>query len=447
MPASAIIDIEAQKKGSGITETTRELRGLDSAMESVDGKAEKVFKRMERPLGRTVFAMAAESALGLESGVGHASGAMMALERGFHAAAMGAMMLGGPMASVALVTAGVLAIILKLNEAFNKNGEAIAKEVEEAYKSQDAMRANADSLLRLGRITKEQHDLLIRLSGEKTKQADEDIKLAETAMKHALARLEEQKILANSEKRIRLGIDSTKELKKAQDDYNKALETYNTAIGPHTVEAFKKSDEAKKKMAEAEKKRIEEMIQNIHHLEEAYNRHIEKMQSMAQKMSAEFQKYSGAISGNIKKINGQIVLDTAQMAADMVKTTATMLAEQLSYWGMFDILTGNVGKGVAELAGSAAISAAGGVAAAALGPDSGTGNSPALGSAASAGSEQQGLETTRNQMNLNVTIAGGIPDPHSITFIMDEINKRVQAFNGVMVASVVKPPVGQIPGT
>ena len=136
----------ADSAKAGIKDVANSLSSVDTASASTGTNYDKLFSKMERPLGRAAFSGLAADMLSSSSAMGTATGATGMLSEGLHAVGNAAIFAGGEFAMIAI---GAVAVY----EIYNKLHGSSKETVEDFEKSMNAIVKNKDSLFELSTET------------------------------------------------------------------------------------------------------------------------------------------------------------------------------------------------------------------------------------------------------------------------------------------------------
>ena len=403
---------------SGMNKAENAAKNSGREAEASTSKFESLGKRLERPLGRTLFAGLASEMLSANEAGAATSGAMMATERGLHAVGIAAMFAGGGFATIIMIGAALVATILKISSATEKNAES-TKKFTDATSASVAELINAkETLGKSNDVRRDELMLIDKAIYAKEAQLKTELGLIKASLEKSEAQkrfilngqdlivqeslhMTKQKALAENETEM---IDLLKQRAIVQEALNKLNATTDTSamLGAQAVmtakltaatmdmsQARQKDEELQAqiniqtKLAIAETdpikfKSIQEEIAFLTQLQQAYKDQetvlklkVASMKTLGQMLYSLAETTGKNLSSAFKKSNGAIILDGAQFASTMIKQAFDMASGQLfarAAVDAFDPL--RAGLAPAEFAEAAALSALGGVLSAAVGPDS-----------------------------------------------------------------------------
>ncbi len=498
MPAQAIIDIGSHYEGSGVQQATQGVDKLDNSLNKVEGSSDRLITKLERPIGRIAYGGLAESALSAASANAKLDGVTGTLHQTFHVLGSALLFVNPELGFLALGAAAIITIFAKLSNSVIDSAENIQKNVELQRKLKEEYKESSEVLLKHGVINKQQAAILRESSAEAQKEIEkvkeqtkvraeylsvqiEILKKAKESSRDDVERSTIQVSLNERQQEFNAIAKATsgllQDVKKDDQDRAKSIEHHYKALGELAQVQAKVINQEKERrdFAGIDKKTLDDMVSaesEITLLTEKLNNtksesdrielqaHIDYLnrrvsadrsilsseKSVLDERAKIFSKYDQLIADEWLKSNHNMQKVAEAIGASIIKDAANVFATKLEIAAAADIFL-NPGLAIAELAGAAAIrTIGGGISSDLTGALTDTGSPSTVSSGLSQGGNLAS-GTVPNQMNLNVTISGGIPDPHSIQYIMRAINEQVQQFNGVVVASVVKPAVGQLPGS
>lgn len=364
-------------------------------------------KRMERPLGRTFFAMAAEEMLGVGKAGDAASGQVMALERGFHALSMGAMVLTGPMGTVALVAAGLIALFLKLKGSTDDTRVSFEKKEKALRDDAETMTKAADVLYQTGKITEAEAQHIRNLANEKTKDIDKTNEQVignlnfNSVHKHQI-----EQIIAHMKA---TGQDTTslEQSLKVKKELT-TVEAEALGMAANLEESIKKRTEAMKAYTEALEKAYDKAIRLAEGETKLQGEAAKAHQQADQKKLNELEKFSEEFMKESVKLGKDILAGNKQMLNQDIAQLADALAIKLFIQAAADVWNNPVKAALETAAGIALEVVAGEFGGGGTSSSSVSSSAPAAAGGGSQGSPgpSQGMQ----QMNLSVVIQGGVLD-------------------------------------
>lgn len=176
----------------GISEETEK---VGKATETTAPKVDGLLRRVERPLGRTLYAALAADALGLGEGTEKASGATMALERGFHSVAIAATFMGGEFASLVLIGSSLVALLFKLADGSKLTEEGVKKETDAHHARMKLIQEAIPILQKAGDLSEEDAARLKKANANEQEAINilkDKIQQQENAL-HAEAKINEER--------------------------------------------------------------------------------------------------------------------------------------------------------------------------------------------------------------------------------------------------------------
>jgi hypothetical protein len=344
------------------------------------------------------------------------------------------MTLGGTIGTVAIVAGGLIAIFAKLH----KSGLDERKGIEEHDKALrteiDALENRARALKKSGQIDDEQLERFMRIAAAKRKDLDathEQIAAEGKRDQAASNFLDKTRVIVET---MPNGTQNVRHYTTAVDQLT-AAEQKLVGIGPDYVEMNQRKTESDKKRADA----LLELARISHDASEAMWQasHLanQKMEQDARKFAQIFMQYADAIGNSFEKRNGKIIFSAEKFAQSMIQITAKQVSQELAFYGARDILSGNIAKGVAELAGAAAIAAVGGVVGT-WGPGEWTGG----GSGGRGHGREMDSGSTMQQGNssqLTVIVQGGIVDDQFAANLAKRLSDVVSQNNVQLVSTKI----------
>lgn len=409
--------LDTQFNDSGTTKASAAFRGMQKDMtNTAQGAAtltdnlDRAGKRMERPLGRTFFAMASEEMLGVNKASDAASGQVMALERGFHALSMASMVLTGPMGTVALVAAGLIALFLKLRGSTDDARVSIEKKQKALREDAEAMTHSADVLYQQGKITKDEAIHIRELANEKVKDIEKTNQQITGSINYtSVHKHEMDQIIAHM---IATGQD-TSAIEQSLKVKKEITNTEAEALGMSAdIEAgIKKRTEAMKMYIESLQKAYDAQLK-VNEVEGKAIGEAAKLRSEADKKKlTELQKFSEEFMKNSITLGKDILSGNKDMLNKDIAQLADAEAMKLFIQAAADIWNNPV-KGALEAAAGVALEVVAGQFGGG-GSSSPVSATPTTSTGGGASQSNSGTSQQMQQMSLQVIIQGGVLDDNA----------------------------------
>lgn len=481
MPTDIGLNITTSYTDTGLSQATSGVKNFSAAANSASNSTgtnfDGLFKRMERPLGRMAFAGLAEAALSSADGMKASSGAVVALERGFHTLGAALMFVNPELAFVAIAGAGLVAIFDKISQGAGLNAEEIKKNVNQLQSQKDLYAQSAELLLKNKTITEDESRVLKNAATATQEDIDKIKEHIRQKISDAQANIEQVKklnelerangVTAFAQDRLRIATErynetvkaasgflaeAEKDEKKATDAVDKhwralakQLETQQKAleiskqrqefnhVDAITLKDMVDNEELAEKLSEqilnsksqAEAKELQAHLDYVQKRIQSDQSLLNSERQTQQQIASEIQRYASFITSNIQKVNGVIQLNTEKMMGDMLKATSDSLAKQCYEWAGYWISVGNFGQAALAASEGLAIASLGSIASAALGPGTTTGGSQ--GPQQVTGPGGQPLTSAsggggQGMMSIYVKVEGGIVDDNTAINIAKRIS-------------------------
>lgn len=487
--ATTYTDTGLKKASSDVKQLGDNVNKAGSQIENTSSKNEGLLKRLERPLGRTLYSGLAEQLFSADAATGKMTGATIGLERGFHAAGMAATFLGGSFASVILLGASLVSLFLKIAEATNISKESVEKETKTHRDKIELIKASIPILQKNGLLTSEEakrlqtvksleEDSIKQLEKKidlQIKQAKTNLALQQSRMKDASIYHDEAQVkfqIAQAEQKlndliqVKLGLSSEasvadkNEAKNIDDVWKKKI---------LLIQAQSKELEQKQLMldySKTDKSRVEEIIkledENVRLAEKLMTvkteaekadlqRHIEYNNALidSDRKYLQFKKQTDEkLKSEVETLGKALVDESGKFMSDLVKGNLEGLKEDVANFAWanseklfvqavadsFDPLRAALAPG--EFAASAGLAALG----AGLGSSKSSGPESSAGGQGSAqNSLSPGSSTGTQEKNSNLTIIvqGGIMDDQFAANLAKRLSDVVAMNNVTLKASQV----------
>jgi len=488
--------ISSQADNSGLTsaeksfdQLNRKMKDTQTAATNVGNNYTGILSRIERPLGRTLFASLAAEMLQVDTGAAAVSGSMMALERIFHAVAIASMFAGGQWGTLILIGASLITTMVKLTGAGKDSAEQMGKNVTNAVQMRQKYLEASEVLLKNNTITKEealalknaayaedQHVLAIKSKLQaqvaETKAAYDKMK-ADLENLHGTQNLiyyenslapflkKKEEALKNLSMLTVYYTSEQKKLNKEEDDYwqilTKRLEA-ETKLNEITElkaqyagvdekvlndmvasekEALKITSQMETTKDEDEKKLLQHHLDYLNKKIASDNSMLTKEKSLYASMASEIKSYTSEFANAWTTSNGQVLFNVGEFAKGMVGKFGDMFAAVCEMTAAKDIAVGDFPGAALAIGEAAAIRSIASVAGGAV-----SGGTAQVSAPSEAGGGGGGSSTSSgnagNPIYLTIVLKGGnLKDPGNIAVIAQGLQSFVQQNNGKIIATSV----------